>query len=100
ARPKAHVISIGLLFHSKKNDRVSVLGFADVLRPKNFHEIARLRLREIGKVAAKCQLLKEPRRAGAVRIPAPPDALAVALSVANHQFVERRVIELERAASA
>ena len=56
-----------------------MLLLTDLIRPENLHEIPRLRLGEIGEIPAQPQLRKEPRRARSVGVPAPPDALAIAL---------------------
>ena len=72
-----------------------MLGTADFGRPKNFHEIARLRFGEVIEVPAQVHLIREARRAGAVGVPSAPNAFAVALTT-NHQAFESRMIEIER----
>ena len=72
---------------------------ADILVPKNFHEIAGLRLREISKVSSEAEFVKQTRGSGSVRVPATPNAFAIVL-VTNHKLVQRREIELELAAVA
>src|SRR5713226_323787 len=84
---------------SKKNYRVTALASADIFVPENFHEIARLRLREIGEVPSEAQLVKQTRGSGTVGVPAAPNALAVVL-IANHELVQRGEIELELPAVA
>jgi hypothetical protein len=73
-----------------------VLEFADFGRPENFHEIARHRFFKIVEIFSEVQFVKQSRRPRAVRIPASPDAFAVAL-VANDQLLERAEIQAQRA---
>jgi len=72
---------------------------SDIVVPKNFHEIAGLRLREIGKVPAEPELIKQSRRARAVRIPPSPHAFSVML-IANDQLVQSCEVELQLSAIA
>ena len=57
-RPEAHVLAIRMIHGPKKNNRVAAFESTDTLVPKDFHEIAGLRLREIGKVAAEPKFMK------------------------------------------
>src|SRR2546421_7213361 len=66
----------------------------DILVPKNFHEIAGLRLREIGKVSSEPKLMKKTTSSRTIGVPATPNAFAIVL-IANHQLIQRRSIELE-----
>src|SRR6266571_5426917 len=84
---------------SKKNDGVTALASSDIFIPENFHEIARLRLPEIGEVPSEAQLVKQTRGSGTVGVPAAPNALAIVL-IANHELVQRGEIELELPAVA
>ncbi len=68
---------------------------ADFRRPKNFHKIAGGRLGEIVEVSAETELVKKPRRAGAIGVPSAPDAFAVPL-IPNHELIEGRIIEMEQ----
>ena len=76
---------------------MTVFASADVIVPKDFHEITRLRLREISEVTAKPKLVKQSRCSRAVRVPASPHSFAVAL-VANDELIQGSVIELQLAA--
>lgn len=78
---------------------MSALTAAHALRPKDFHEIARLCLSEVVEVAAETQLMKKARRARPVRIPAAPNAFAIAL-ISNDQLIERGEVELKLATLA
>src|SRR5205823_10588666 len=53
ARPVADVLHAQAILRSKKNCGMSVLAFADLPGPKDFHEIARLRLINVVEVLAK-----------------------------------------------
>src|SRR5262249_10773530 len=86
ARPIAYVLAVLVLRCAKENHRVPALTPANVVVPKDLHEVARLRLGKIGKIAAEPELVKQSRRAGSVRIPASPHAFAVAL-LANDQLI-------------
>src|ERR1700736_963948 len=99
ARPEAHVLAIGMVDCPEKDHRVAAFAPADILVPKNLHEIARLRLCEIGKVSSEAEFVKQTRGSGSVRIPPTPNPFAVVL-IANHKLVERGEIELELAAVA
>ena len=44
ARPEADVFAVRMIRCSKKNHRVSAFALTDVIVPKDFHKIARLRL--------------------------------------------------------
>jgi len=94
ARPVAHVFAVGVVHRPEKNDRVTAFASADVFVPKNFHEIAGLRLREIGEVSSKLELVKQTASSGAVGVPATPNPFAIVL-IANHKLVQRGEIELE-----
>jgi hypothetical protein len=78
---------------------MSALTTSDALRPKDFHEIAWTGLSEAVEVAAKAELMKKARRAWSVRVPASPNAFAVAL-VSNDQLIERGEVELKLTALA
>ena len=93
ARPEAHVLAVGMIRRPEKNDGVAAFAPADVIVPENFHEIARLRLREIGEVVAEAELVKQTRSSGSVRIPATPNTFAILL-IANDELIQRREIEL------
>ena len=71
---------------------MSVLGFAYVPRPENFHEVARLRLVEFVEILAQPQFVKETRSSRSVCIPPAPDAFAIAL-ISNDQVFQSGVIE-------
>src|SRR5437870_13613840 len=79
---------------SEENDRVTALAPAHVFVPKDFHEVARLRLRKIGEVVTEPELMEQARRAGTVCIPAAPNSFAVAL-VADDQLIQGGEIELQ-----
>jgi len=72
---------------------------ADTVRPKDFHEVAWLRLAEVVEVATESELVKKARRSRAIRIPAAPNAFAVAL-ISNDQLIERGEVELKLPALA
>ena len=76
---------------------MSVLGFAYLPRPENFHEVARLRLIKVIEVRSKPQLVKETGSARSIRVPATPDAFPVAL-ISNDQLFQRAVIQTQVAA--
>src|SRR5262249_48818777 len=59
----------------------------------------RLGFGEVVEIATDAQLVKQARGSRSVRVPSSPNALAVALP-ANHQLIERLVIELELAPGA
>src|SRR5438552_3578133 len=73
---------------------MSALTAPDALRPKDFHEISRLRLSEAVEIAAETEFMKKARRAWSVRVPAAPNAFAVAL-ISNDQLIERGEVELK-----
>jgi len=73
-----------------------VLVFTDLARPKDFHEIAGLRLIETVEVVAEPQLVKEARCAWSVSVPAAPDAFPIAL-ISNDQVLQSARIEIELA---
>ena len=83
-----------MVHRPEKDHRMTVFASANVFVPKNFHEIAGLRLREIGKVSSESKLVKQTASSGAVGVPAPPNPFAIAL-IANHELVQRGKIELE-----
>ena len=58
----------------------------DLPGPENFHEVTRLRPVEIIEVLSKLQLIKKAGRAGAICIPATPDAFAVMLIADDQSF--------------
>ncbi len=65
---------------------MSVLVSTDLPGPENFHEVTRLRPVEIIEVLSKLQLMKKAGRAGAICIPATPDAFAVMLIADDQSF--------------
>jgi len=73
-----------------------VLVLADLARPKDFHEIAGLRLIETIEVVAEPQLVKEARCAWAISVPAAPDAFPVAL-ISDDQVLQSGGIEIHLA---
>ena len=78
---------------------MSVLVSSHLSRPEDFHEIARLGLIDIVEVSTEPQLVKETRRAWAIRVPASPDAFSIVL-VANDQTLKRGVIQSKLTAFA
>ena len=76
-----------------------MLTFANLARPKYFHEIARPRLVKIVKILAKLQLVKKTCRAWSVCVPSAPDPFAIAL-ISNDQLVKRGEIEMKLAPRA
>src|SRR6516165_8506378 len=88
-----------MLRRAEKNHRMSAFALADIVVPKDFHEIAGLRLRKIGKVPAEPELVKQTRGAGTVRVPASPNAFTIVL-IANDELVESCVVKLQLAAVA
>ena len=78
---------------------MSVLVSSHLSRPEYFHEIARLGLIDIVEVSTEPQLVKETRRAWAIRVPAAPDAFSIVL-VANDQTLKRGVIQSKLTAFA
>src|SRR5438874_11589291 len=78
---------------------MSMLAFAHLARPENFHEIARLRLIEVIEVLSKLQLVKKASRTGPICIPPAPDAFAVAL-ISDYQPLQCGVIEVQLASRA
>src|SRR6516162_2293674 len=86
-----------MLRRAEKNHRMSAFALADIVVPKDFHEIAGLRLRKIGKVPAEPELVKQTRGAGTVRIPASPNAFTIVL-IANDELVESCVVKFQLAA--
>ena len=73
---------------------MSVFIFSHLPRPENFHEIAWLRLIKVVEIAAKSQLVKETRSAGAIGVPSAPDPFAVTL-ISNDQVLQSGVIEMK-----
>ena len=69
-----------------------VLVSTDLPGPENLHEIARLGLVEIIEVLSKLQLMKKTGRAGAICVPATPDAFAIML-IADDQSLKRGIVE-------
>src|SRR6476619_2855337 len=88
-----------MLSGAKKNHGVAAFTTTHIVVPKDFHEIARLRLRKIGEVSAQAEFVKQSRGSGTVRVPTSPHAFTVML-VANDQLVQRRIVELELPAVA
>ena len=88
------------MLHSKpilspeKNGRVPVLTFADLARPKYFHEIARFRLVKIIKILAKPQLVKKTCSAWSVCVPSAPDPFAIVL-ISNDELLQSGKIEMK-----
>ena len=80
ARPEAEMVDALLRLRAEVDDGVTVLGGADGIAPEDLQEVARECGAEIGEVGAETQFVEESRGAGAVRIPASPDAVAVWLS--------------------
>ena len=76
-----------------------VLTFANLARPKYFHEIARLRLVKIVKILAKLQLVKKTRGAWSVCVPSSPDPFAIAL-ISNDELLQSSEIEMKLAPRA
>ena len=76
---------------------MSVLGFAHLPRPENFHEVARLRLIKVIEVRSKPQLVKETGGARSICVPAAPDAFPIAL-ISNDQLFQSGVIQTKVAA--
>src|SRR5262249_6329902 len=91
ARPKAHIIEAELLFRPEVNHGMAMFAATHLGRPKDLHEIARLSLREIIKVAANIQLVEKAGGAGTVGVPAAPNSLAIAL-IADHELIEGFII--------
>ena len=73
-----------------------MLVFTDLARPKDFHEIAGLRLIETVEVVAEPQLVKEARCAWAISVPAAPDAFPIAL-ISDDQMLQSGGIEIQLA---
>ena len=96
-RPETNVLAVGMHRRPQKNHRVTAFSSSDILIPKNFHEITRLGLREIGKIAPKPEFVKQSRSARTVCIPATPDAFAIVL-IANNQLIQSCEIELQLSA--
>ena len=78
---------------------MSVLGFADLPRPKYFHEVARLRAIKVIEVRSEPQLVKETGCARSICVPAAPDAFPIAL-ISNDQLFQSGVIETQFAPRA
>ena len=76
-----------------------VLTFANLARPKYFHEIARLRLVKIVKILAKPQLVKKTRGTWSVCVPSAPDPFAIVL-ISNDELLQSGEIEMELASRA
>ena len=71
---------------------MSVFVSSHLARPENFHEVTRLRLIDIVEISTKPQLVKETRRARAIRVPSSPDAFSIVL-VANDQALKRAIVQ-------
>ena len=69
-----------------------MLGFADLPRPENFHEITRLRLIKVIEVRSKPQFVKETGGAWSICVPAAPDAFPIAL-ISNDKAFQGGVIQ-------
>src|SRR5437763_4703973 len=93
-RPKADVFAVGVSYRPQKNDGVTVFASTDVLGPKNIHEIARLRLREIGEVPSEPELVKQTASSGAAGVPPTPHAFTIVL-IANDELIQGRNVELQ-----
>ena|SRR5438128_10995835 len=71
-----------------------MLIFADLARPENLHEIARLRLINVIEISAQLQLMKKAGGARSVCVPAAPDSFAITL-VPDDQPFEGGVVEMK-----
>ena len=71
-----------------------MLTFANLARPKYFHEIARLRLVKIIKILAKPQLVKKTCSAWSVCVPSAPGPFAIVL-ISNDELLQSSKIELK-----
>jgi hypothetical protein len=78
---------------------MSVLAFAYLPGPKDFHEIARLRLIKIPEVLSKPKLVEEASCARPIRVPAAPDTFPIAL-ISNDQMLQSSVVEVKLASRA
>jgi len=78
---------------------MSVLVSSHLARPENFHEVTRFRLIDVVEIATKPQLVKETRRARAIRVPSSPNAFSIVL-VANDQAFKRGVVQTKLTAFA
>src|SRR4030095_1818580 len=77
---------------SKKNRGMSVLRFAHLPRPENFHEVARFCLIKVIEVRTKPQFVKEAGGARSICVPAAPDAFPIAL-ISNDKAFQGGVIQ-------
>jgi len=93
------MLAVSALDGSEKDHRMSAFAPSDIIVPENFHEVARLSLREIGKVTAKPKFIKQSRRPWAVRVPTSPHALSIML-IPDNQLIQGGEIELQLAAVA
>ena len=73
---------------------MSVLAFAYLPGPKDFHEIARLRLIKVVEVLAKSQFMEETGGTRSICIPSTPDSFAVPL-ISNDKLLQSGKIELK-----
>ena len=96
ARPKAHALFSVDTFGPEENDRVPALEPADLVSPKDLHEVTWFCGRKIGEISPQLSFVKKARGPGAVRIPAAPNALTIGLS-ANEQGMNNPGIEPEDA---
>lgn len=71
-----------------------MLVLADLARPKDFHEIAGLRLIETIEVAAEPQLVEKARCAWAISVPTAPDAFPIVL-ISDDQVLQSGGIEIQ-----
>jgi len=78
---------------------MSVLTFAYLPGPKDFHEIARLCLVKVGEVLAKPQFMKETGSARPIRIPPAPDSFTIVL-ISNDKLFQSGKIEVKLTARA
>src|SRR4029077_16440375 len=91
-RPIPNVLTVRTILHSQENRGMSVLVSSHLARPENFHEITRLGSLYNVEISTNPQLVKETRRAWAIRVPSSPDALSIAL-VTNDQVLKRAVVQ-------
>jgi len=76
---------------------MSVLGFAYLPRPENFHKITRPRLIKVIEVRSKPQLVKETGGARSICVPTAPDAFPIAL-ISNDKAFQGGIIQTKVAA--
>ena len=78
---------------------MSVLVSSYLVRPENFHEIARLGLINVIEVSTEPQFVEETRCAGSVGIPAAPDSLAIVL-IPDDEPLKSGIFEVKVASRA